>query len=79
MKELNEIGFESLYHKFHNESQGKESQPTFYLHLNLAKPYHIDYCFASRKFVDKLKDCTVGKFDNWKHLSDHSPLIVALD
>jgi exonuclease III len=78
VNELNEIGVESLYHKFHKESQGKESQPTFYLHRNLAKPYHIDYCFASRKFVDKLEDCNVGKFDEWKHLSDHSPLIVTL-
>ena len=79
VKELNQIGIESLYHKFTKEHQGKETQPTFYLHRNLEKPYHIDYCFASTKFIDKLKNVTVGKFENWKYLSDHSPIIISID
>lgn len=79
VNELKEIGIESLYHKFTNEEQGKESQPTFYLHRNLIKPYHIDYCFASKIFTDKIKNVTVESFEKWKHLSDHSPIIITFD
>lgn len=77
VNELKEIGIESLYHKFNKEEQGKESRSTFYLHRNLQKRYHIDYCFASIKFVKQLNDITIEPFENWKHLSDHSPLIVS--
>jgi exonuclease III len=78
VKELQEIGLESLYHKFNNELQGKESQPTFYLHRKMTKPYHIDYCFAPIKISEKLKDFKIGKYDDWKHLSDHLPIIITL-
>lgn len=76
VRELEEIGILSLYHKFTNELQGKESVPTFHLHRNLAKPYHIDYCFASTQFAERLNKITIEPFENWKHLSDHSPIIV---
>jgi len=79
VKELSQMDIESLYHKFTKEQQGKETQPTFYLHRNQGKPYHIDYCFAPTKFKDKLQNVTVGKFDNWKHLSDHAPMILSFD
>ncbi|MEA5259944.1 endonuclease/exonuclease/phosphatase family protein [Arcicella aquatica] len=79
VKELKEIGIESLYHTFTKEEQGKESQPTFYLHRNILKPYHIDYCFASMQFVDNLNNVTVEPFENWKHLSDHSPMIIIFE
>lgn len=79
VNELKEIGIESLYHKFTKEEQGKETQPTFYLHRNVLKPYHIDYCFASTMFTDKIKNVTVECFDKWKHLSDHSPIIITFD
>ena len=79
VKELQEIEIESLYHKFTKEEQGKETQATFFHHRNFGKPYHIDYCFASSYFVKKLKNITVGNYENWKHLSDHSPLIISFD
>lgn len=76
VRELEEIGIHSLYHKFTNELQGKETRPTFHLHRNLAKPYHIDYCFASAKLSECIKSIIIEPFENWKHLSDHSPVIV---
>ncbi len=79
VKELSAKGIESLYHTFTKEEQGKESCPTFYLHRNLLKPYHIDYCFASTKLTDKLKNITVEPFEKWKHLSDHSPIIISFE
>lgn len=74
--QLRGMGIESLYHKFYNEVQGKELQPTFYLHRNFSKQYHIDYFFASQGFQERLKDVIVGKYENWKHLSDHIPIEV---
>lgn len=78
VKELLDIGIESLYHSYYKEAQGKETQPTFYKHRNLQKPYHIDYCFASAAFVQQLKNVTIEPYDKWMHLSDHSPLIITL-
>jgi exonuclease III len=79
VNELKEIGIESLYHKFTKEEQGKELQSTFFMHRSLKKPYHIDYCFASTMFANKIKNVTVEPFEKWKHLSDHSPLIITFE
>lgn len=79
VKELAEIGIESLYHKFTNEKQGEEKQPTFYLHKNLERPYHIDYCFASKNFIQKLNNVEIGVFKDWKHLSDHNPIVLTFN
>lgn len=76
MKELEEINIKSLYHKFFNELQGKETKPTFFLQRNPSKPYHIDYCLSSYDFTQKLKDVEVPEFDKWHHLSDHVPMII---
>jgi len=37
----------SIYHENHKCLHGEEPHPTLYLHKNLEKPYHIDYCFVS--------------------------------
>lgn len=78
VKELSEIGLESLYHKFMNEEQGKETKPTFYLQRKLEKPYHIDFCFAPKKFSDNLLNLVVGNFEDWKEFSDHNPLFIEI-
>jgi len=79
VRELNEIGTVSLYHKYFDEAQGKESKPTFYLHRSLLKSYHIDYCFAPERVANQLTSITVGEYQDWIHASDHVPLIFNFD
>ncbi len=79
VRELREVGIESLYHLHTNEAQGQETQPTFYLQKNISKPYHIDYCFASNKSAEKLMGLEIAPFEKWKHLSDHVPMIIKID
>lgn len=79
VRELSEIGIESLYHIHTKELQGKETKPTFYLQKNLEKPYHIDYCFAPKQYAASLKGLNIEPFENWKHLSDHVPMITSIE
>lgn len=79
IKELTELGIKSLYHKFKNEQQGKETSPTFYLHRKKNRPYHIDYILGSQDFSDKMTKFKIGNFEKWIQLSDHLPLICELD
>ena len=58
-----------------NEEQGKESLPTFFLHRNLEKPYHIDYVFGSKCFSSNLKNVEIGNIEKWLEISDHLPVI----
>lgn len=66
----------SAYHRHFEIDQGDELHPTFYLQRNQNKPYHIDYCFASEKIINKLQDVEVGRYEEWSVYSDHSPLII---
>ena len=75
VRELNEIGLESLYHNYHKEEQGKETTPTLYLQRNIKKPYHIDYIFGGKKFTKSLQKLEIGKVEKWLEISDHMPMI----
>lgn len=77
VRELNEIGLESLYHKYFRESQGQETTSTFYLHRNSIKNYHIDYCFAPLEMVERMTSIDIGRYDDWITISDHLPLYIA--
>jgi len=79
VKELKEIGIESLYHKYWNEEQGKETRPTLFLQKNLGKPYHIDYVFGSMLFQKGLKKMEVGDVNQWIRISDHMPIICEFE
>lgn len=72
-------GIHSIYHKHFDSEQGKEMHPTFFLHKKESKPYHIDYCFASTDFLDKVKTVEIGTYENWNAHSDHSPLNIQFD
>lgn len=73
--ELQEMGFESQYHKGAGELQGRESTPTFFMHRKAERPYHIDYVFTSS---DMTHNCglNIGDMADWLALSDHMPLVL---
>jgi exonuclease III len=78
VRELAEINIHSLFHNFMKETQGKESSPTFYMHRKISKPYHIDYAFASGRFLAKSNEIEIGKHEDWLAHSDHMPLIFTI-
>lgn len=69
----------SIYHRFFGEQQGKELQPTFYLHRNLNKPYHMDFCYMTSELCDTVNRVEVGIHSDWATVSDHMPIIVDID
>lgn len=72
---LKSWGYESIYHYTRREAQGEEITPTFLMHKNKNKPYHIDFCFAKPKFV---KDFQILADDKWLSYSDHKPLVLEI-
>lgn len=78
VRELEEIGILSIYHKHFIENQGEETSPTFYLYRKNDKPYHIDYIFASDNLIDKILDFKIGCLDNFLEFSDHAPIYARL-
>lgn len=74
---LSRAGFRSLYHAASDEAQGQETRPTFYLHRNREKPYHLDYIFAHRRALGAdWCGLSVGDPDEWLDFSDHMPVIA---
>lgn len=69
----------STYHEFFKMSQGKEAHSTLFMYRHQLKPYHIDYCFASEDLIAKIEKVEVGDFEDWKHCSDHTPLMVTFN
>jgi exonuclease III len=76
VKELNELGIKSLYHEYYKEEQGLEKRPTFFLHRNILKPYHIDYIFLYQELIEKVKKFEIRNSKEWLETSDHLPLIA---
>ena len=66
----------SVYHHHFEQTHGKEEHPSFYLYRHEDKPYHLDYCFASKDFIARLKHVEMGTHEQWCGYSDHPPLIV---
>ncbi len=66
----------SIYHLKNNINHGLEPEPTLYLLKNKAKPYHMDYCFASQVLIKKVTTMTIGQHKDWIKLSDHMPLVI---
>jgi hypothetical protein len=66
----------STYHRFFNQQQGREKHNTLFMYRHPDKAYHIDYCFTSADFIEKIADVKVGTHKKWGKLSDHTPLTV---
>lgn len=80
VRELQEIGAESIYHKFFRESQGGESRPTLFHRRDQSKPYHVDYAFSTASLWRYGKhDIDVGTKENWLEFSDHMPITFTID
>jgi exodeoxyribonuclease III len=73
---LAEKNIHSVYHRYLGQEQGKEKHPTFFLHRDKKKPYHLDYCFVSKSLYEKVSNVEVGKFKKWIGYSDHLPVLV---
>ncbi len=75
VREFEEIGIYSIYHRFYNEKQGKETRPTLFHRRKLDKMYHVDYAFSSSDLFDNDKnEIDVGVHSQWLELSDHMPI-----
>nr|WP_217652969.1 endonuclease/exonuclease/phosphatase family protein [Flavisolibacter ginsengisoli] len=79
VKLLEGRGIFSTYHIYHKQTQGTEVHPTLYMYRHRDKPYHIDYCFASKDLLNKVSSVEVGDFDKWIIHSDHVPVIITFD
>ncbi len=67
---------ESIYHLKTQERPSEETKPTIYLLKKLAKPFHLDYCFASTKMIHEDTTIKIGNYEEWIKWSDHMPLII---
>lgn len=64
VKELANLGLNSLYHEQTGQAQGAEE-----------KPYHIDYAFVSAALRLNAR-IEVGEINPWLEYSDHLPLVI---
>ena len=69
----------SVYHQHFGHPHGQEEHATFNLYKNVSKPYHLDYCFASKDLTSKLSRVEILNFEPGQIHSDHMPLIVDFD
>ena len=78
---MTELGLVSAYHAFHKIESGKEAEATLYWRDRKkdGPKYHIDYCFIPESWIGRLRQASIGSFDQWIKLSDHMPLIVDLE
>ncbi len=76
VKALEKRRLASAYHHFFSESQGQETQPTYYFWHHKDRGYHIDYVFLPNEWASQLKSVELGTHAAWSKLSDHVPLSV---
>jgi len=75
---LNKNDIESVYHHHFKEDFGKEKNPTYYMFKKETKSYHTDYIFLKKNILCKIKNFSVGKYNEWINYSDHMPLLIEI-
>lgn len=75
---LDRLGLVSAYHLDRRQSQGRETQPTFFEYRHKHRPYHIDYCFLPRGWGHRVRRVRVGRHARWSRWSDHMPVTIEL-
>ena len=55
VKALEKRRLASAYHHFFSESQGQETQPTYYFWHHKDRGYHIDYVFLPQQWAAQIK------------------------
>ena len=73
---LEGFGIKSAYHHFYDEEHGEELKATHYFRKEKARPFHIDFLFASKLLLDQLKSFHIGSREDWIEFSDHMPIIA---
>lgn len=69
----------SAYHYYFNEEHGQESIPTHYFRKEKARPFHIDFLFASEIILKRLSFFEICSFEKWIKFSDHIPISTVFD
>lgn len=75
VSKLESIGLKSAYHTTKGETQGCESEKTFYLYRHLDKSYHIDYAFLKQS---RIRDFKILESNEWLNYSDHKPIYLEI-
>ncbi|MEH7463015.1 endonuclease/exonuclease/phosphatase family protein [Bacillus thuringiensis] len=76
---LKSVGIMSAYHYYFNGEHGQESIPTHYFRKEKARPFHIDFLFASEIILKQLSFIEIGSFEKWIKFSDHIPISTVFD
>lgn len=73
---MDSVGLASAYHHISGEKFGCESRPTYYHCRDRSKPFHIDFCFVPKTWLERIRSVEIGHAGDWETHSDHMPLIV---
>ena len=81
---LDDLGYRSAYHAFHELAHGQEQHSTYFHQFKLEQPFHIDLVFLPAELMITVRSVQVGAFDSWvasgaRHRSDHVPVSLELD
>ena len=75
---LEKVDIRSAYHHLLNEEHGLEVQPTYYYWKDNARPFHLDFIFASETLLKQIRNLEIGTYEEWINLSDHMPIFMEL-
>lgn len=78
VERLRALGIVSAYHEHRGEAHGAETQPTFFLYKQRARPFHLDYVFVPQAWLRRVRAVDVGSLDAWRDASDHVPVSVTV-